>query len=1056
MPDHPVRVLPMPIVRRLSVAAFLLLAASALQSQTCALICKNSLQVALNGVGQAYISEQLIAPTAATYCPGTLSLSLFDENEEPAPNPLTCAYLNQTITVVVEHVATGNTCSGTLEVRDYLPPILNCPAKFVLCTQNTSPAEIGYPSMSDNCTSGGGLLAVYSDQMTDLPCGASAGGQAVTARIDRSWQVTDSSANTSTCVQQVWVKSAQLSDVTFPPNLDGFQSDPLDCSQNPDDLGLTGVPTVGGQAIAANGNCDLAVFQSDQLIANCGTASYSVLRTWAVSDFCGGGTVQHVQVIQIEDHTPPVLTAPADMTFGTTDFNCSGWVTLPAATATDDCSTLSIQPSWAYGTGYGPFLALEGEHIVTYTATDACGNTASATAKVTVADDDPPQVICTTELQVAVSANGLGFVLPASLDAGTWDNCGLLLLEVSRDGENFGSAVQVNCTDVGATLPVTLRATDGVGLENFCVVDVVVRDFVKPTLNCPAAVNLNCGADIQNIQITGQASATDNCALQSLTFSDASNLNACGVGTIQRIWTATDAEGNTKTCLQPITLNTISTISVQFPPNLTLTNCTDPAGLLPAATGQPVVGGQSCSPVSVTFTDQVLSAPPPACYSVLRRWKVIDWCVYNGGTAGIWEQAQLLTIQDQTAPVLGLPPDLSVDVPPGACSAQVNLLPAVATDCNTSIVLANSSPFASTSGADASGVYPVGLHQVVFTATDGCGNSAQATLSILVRDLIAPVLTCLPGVTLTLDQNGNAVLTPSVLVGSLADNCTPAADLQITATPVSFDCASVGPQPVLLTATDLAGNISACQANIAVLAPPGICSPNAYNIIGTIRTETQHPVAFVPVVLQQGPAVQQALADTSGVFRFNNLPDDTTLLRPQYSDDWLNGVSTFDLVLISKHILGIQPLNSPYKMIAADANHSNSITTFDIVLLRKLLLGVSDTLDGNTSWRFVDADFVFPDPNNPFSGVFPESIRLDSLTTAPDSTRFIGLKVGDVNNSTLPVLSVQGNTSNRMSGEMKGAAQPDDLPESSGEENRRKKNALTAKLERFLELNSKE
>ena len=58
---------------------------------------------------------------------------------------------------------------------------------------------------------------------------------------------------------------------------------------------------------------------------------------------------------------------------------------------------------------------------------------------------------------------------------------------------------------------------------------------------------------------------------------------------------------------------------------------------------------------------------------------------------------------------------------------------------------------------------------------------------------------------------------------------------------------------------------------------------------------------------------------------------------PYKNDDPLNGVSTFDLVLINKHILGVELLNSPYKMIAADANKSNYISTFDIVELRKLL-----------------------------------------------------------------------------------------------------------------------
>jgi hypothetical protein len=100
----------------------------------------------------------------------------------------------------------------------------------------------------------------------------------------------------------------------------------------------------------------------------------------------------------------------------------------------------------------------------------------------------------------------------------------------------------------------------------------------------------------------------------------------------------------------------------------------------------------------------------------------------------------------------------------------------------------------------------------------------------------------------------------------------------------------------------------------------------------------------------------------------------TYTLTPTKDDNPLNGVTTYDLVLISKHILGLEPLTTPYKMIAADANRSGSITTFDIVEFRKLILGIYNELPNNTSWRFVDKAFSFPNPNNPFQSTFPENI----------------------------------------------------------------------------------
>lgn len=121
-------------------------------------------------------------------------------------------------------------------------------------------------------------------------------------------------------------------------------------------------------------------------------------------------------------------------------------------------------------------------------------------------------------------------------------------------------------------------------------------------------------------------------------------------------------------------------------------------------------------------------------------------------------------------------------------------------------------------------------------------------------------------------------------------------------------------------------------------------------------------------------------------------------VTPYKNDNPLNGITTFDLVLISKHILGIESLGSPYKMIAADANKSNSITTFDIVEIRKLLLGIYDTFPSNTSWRFVDAAYDFPNPSNPFSEDFPEKIE-NYNSTGSSTANFTGIKIGDVNNT---------------------------------------------------------
>lgn len=132
-------------------------------------------------------------------------------------------------------------------------------------------------------------------------------------------------------------------------------------------------------------------------------------------------------------------------------------------------------------------------------------------------------------------------------------------------------------------------------------------------------------------------------------------------------------------------------------------------------------------------------------------------------------------------------------------------------------------------------------------------------------------------------------------------------------------------------------------------------------------------------------------------------------ITPFKDDNPLNGVSTYDLVLISRHTLGLEPLANPYKIIAADANKSTSVTTFDIVELRKLILGIYQKLPNNTSWRFVPEGYTFPNLNNPFQTVFPEVADLELQLGPPGEVKIYGIKVGDVNGNVIPS-SVVGTT----------------------------------------------
>ncbi|MEO0338631.1 MAG: T9SS type A sorting domain-containing protein, partial [Bacteroidota bacterium] len=80
---------------------------------------------------------------------------------------------------------------------------------------------------------------------------------------------------------------------------------------------------------------------------------------------------------------------------------------------------------------------------------------------------------------------------------------------------------------------------------------------------------------------------------------------------------------------------------------------------------------------------------------------------------------------------------------------------------------------------------------------------------------------------------------------------------------------------------------------------------------------------------------------------------------------------------------------------------SSSVTAIDLATIQRLILGITNAFpNGQAPWTFVDAAYQFQDPLNPLAENFPEEIRIDNLRedTMAD---FIGMKLGDVNNSAL-------------------------------------------------------
>jgi hypothetical protein len=130
-------------------------------------------------------------------------------------------------------------------------------------------------------------------------------------------------------------------------------------------------------------------------------------------------------------------------------------------------------------------------------------------------------------------------------------------------------------------------------------------------------------------------------------------------------------------------------------------------------------------------------------------------------------------------------------------------------------------------------------------------------------------------------------------------------------------------------------------------------------------------------------------------------------IYPELNKNPLNGVSTFDLLLIQKHILNTKKIENPYELIAADVNKSGSISILDMLQLRKIILGVDKEFKENKSWRFVDANFTFKKEASPYQ--FPEIVNINDLNGSAEA-HFYGIKIGDVNRNAVANGSGLGDT----------------------------------------------
>ncbi len=777
-----------------------------------------------------------------------------------------------------------------------------------------------------------------------------------------------------------------------------------------------------------------------------------------------------------------------------------------------------------------------GDYDVTFTATDECSLTkAKKTFRIKIRDNVKPNVVCKAFTTATLTTIGMVRAYAESFNNGSTDNCGIEKIEVRRmvncqDPADtlFKPYVDFNCCDINTSVQVVLRVWDARGNYNECMVLARIDDKTAPTCTAPPDKIIACtDYTFSSLQNFGQPFLWDNCRIKDTVYTEIERVDNCKVGTLLRKWVISDAGGLKDSCQQLITIRAKSDFTVDFPDDLIL-NCfasvpTREQAKIAMLSNAPTKDGHiinnGCGVLAVEIVDDTLTAVPDACYKILRKISVIDWCKFNpnnydkntgcygvpvcgdihsnpnwatqnlpawqtlnrpgctnpyerhfrdadelGGTSspynpyafsdGIICYTQIIKVIDNIAPTFTYCPADTVikSFANLGCKDDIKLTVTASDQCatgqtttgdylvfNWALVDSSTNQVVKT-GTGNTLFEPLDYnraYRVVWSVEDRCGNRTYCQQKLKVIDAKKPAIICKDvSAELMRDATGGGsikVFATDLLAAQLVDNCTPTSYLQqrlvaekdalstgsypsVYNASVTFTCSESGlTVPVRLWTIDAVGNADYCLAKVKVQDNMGVCiNPFLASISGNIKTENQENIAGVSMSVTMNSAnIATAVTNSSGNYSVNNLQQGNNyIIRANREDLPLNGVTTFDVALMSRHVLGVEPLNSPYKIIAADVNRDGEVTAVDLLQTRRLILRLQNTFpNGTPSWRFINKNYNFNDPKNPLAEDFPEVVNFTNMSLVAQAD-FIGLKVGDVSGNawagSSTVLTIRG------------------------------------------------
>lgn len=419
------------------------------------------------------------------------------------------------------------------------------------------------------------------------------------------------------------------------------------------------------------------------------------------------------------------------------------------------------------------------------------------------------------------------------------------------------------------------------------------------------------------------------------------------------------------------------------------------------------------------------TVPATGRYVYSQRFKVFD-------TVGPDVQLTMVDTICVDTVFCRIPVSVGIEVA-DACQVDEGMI-AVGIDFNSNgTIEATSTDMGTFTGTFPSYTYtarlPIGIHRYVVSVTDDCGNTTTLERSVRVNDCYVPYLFARSDKIYNLarlmeegDIDGDGVVEEAAALVEAADlarcdfmDCSGQLTYSVnrigempdvSQTSIYLDCEDRYQLNLEVYVWDQADNPFALQPDgsrgganwrrrvvrVRLQDPDLACNAcrvdESITINGQVRTVNGTPVEAVSVMTDSIATV----TDNAGSYELSGRTHTVYALRATKDTDLRAGLSTIDLVILQRHLLGIQEIDNPFLRLAADVNRDGYLDAGDLITLRALILARQEMYPQGEPWRFVDADWDG-------TGTPPETITLPGMMDCASGHDFVGIRIGDLNMS---------------------------------------------------------